>query len=973
VPRFGLLSLLCALVPLGLLPIGAGPLGTGQALAGDGRLKWYTVESEHFLVHFHSGLEEVGPRVAAVAERAHETLVPVMRYEPEEKTHVVVLDTTDGSNGFARVLPRNMITLWASAPPASSDLSDYDDWLYGLTVHEYSHILHLDTIGGVPKMVNKVLGKTWAPNQIQPRWIIEGLATYVESRYSSAGRTRFSLFDAALRTATLEGNERRLDEMSNGPRAWPHGNTAYLYGSSFLEYVYDRFGSDTMAKMSWNFGTTPVPYGLNRSIKLATGSGFDELHGDWKSYRYARYGLQAEAVERAGRREGRRLTFTSESNINPRYARDGTKIIWQYGDGFDIGRFAAMPRGGNQGQQETYAVVERSGEFDVLRDGSIVMEQTDIYRGEYASQELFKWNSKTGKVERLTMRARMRDPAVSYDETLVAFVTNAASRRRLAVMPFSAGAKPRVIWEGKGRYDQAFAPAWSPDGRHIAFSAWRDGGYRDILIVDWRTGKVEELAHDRASDIDPIYDPKGRYLYYSSDRTGIFNIYAYDLKTHEHFQVTNVLGCALEGSVSPDGMHLVYEGCVAAGSEIFEIALRPHQWVPAPIYINDRPDPVDVRNSDYEISDLREYRPLATLAPRAYTLQLDALNRRFNVQVSGSDVVGQHNYNVGTTADLNTGRVDFGGSYTYSRMWTNLRLGVARTLNESGGLIIDGENQDFLQERLGATASVGFPVIRVPEGSGSLSLNYDWDYLRSVDPIEVMQDPNATVPRLPETNLTISGLALRFNYADTDGFAYSQGPTRGKSLTLSMRLNHPALGSDIETLNLSYRLETYHKLPWGHTPVLAARLAGGLRTTNRRSVARFSLGGVPQQDLVAAILDSVRAGVRGYLRGYEPRAAVGRQMHLLNLEYRDQLWNIERGLSTLPIYLRRVQFAGLLDAGDAFDGEIDPSNFKISMGAALRINMVIGYFVPGALDIGYSRGLTSGGINEWWMLLTGTI
>jgi hypothetical protein len=188
-----------------------------------------------------------------------------------------------------------------------------------------------------------------------------------------------------------------------------------------------------------------------------------------------------------------------------------------------------------------------------------------------------------------------------------------------------------------------------------------------------------------------------------------------------------------------------------------------------------------------------------------------------------------------------------------------------------------------------------------------------------------------------------------------------------------MRADHPAFGSESETLHLNYRLETYHRLPWGQTPVLAARLAGGIRTTDRRGASRFVIGGVPEQNFVQAIVDSLRAGVRGYLRGYERRAAVGEQMHLLNLEYRQELWNIERGLSTLPVFLRRVQFAGLLDAGDAFDGAIDLTRFKASLGASLRIYTVIGYFAPTAFDFGYSRGLTDGGINEWWMLLTSTI
>ena len=127
--------------------------------------------------------------------------------QPNEKTLIYLTDDTDSANGFAGVLPRNAIQLYATAPSGFSELDDYDDWLYGLVAHEYTHILHLDTMAGLPTIYNTIFGKTWAPNQIMPRWVIEGIATYEESKRSAGGRNRGTRFDEQIRIA-MHGRQR---------------------------------------------------------------------------------------------------------------------------------------------------------------------------------------------------------------------------------------------------------------------------------------------------------------------------------------------------------------------------------------------------------------------------------------------------------------------------------------------------------------------------------------------------------------------------------------------------------------------------------------------------------------------------------------------------------------------------------------------------------------------------------------------
>jgi hypothetical protein len=235
-------------------------------------------------------------------------------------------------------------------------------------------------------------------------------------------------------------------------------------------------------------------------------------------------------------------------------------------------------------------------------------------------------------------------------------------------------------------------------------------------------------------------------------------------------------------------------------------------------------------------------------------------------------------------------------------------------------------------------------------------------------------DPNDVLPVLPDSDVFLAGLALRWSYSDTKRFVYTTGPQSGVDLNASVRADHPGLGSAARALTLTYRTTWYRQIPIVSHPALMVRLTGGVRFTDRPRVERFAVGGAPDsQDLVRSLIDNVRVGSTGYLRGYPARVASGQQYHLANIELRQELWNIERGVSTLPLYLRRLHAAALMDGGNAFDGEIDPAAFKAGVGGALRLDFTVGYGVSASLDVGYARGLTSGGSHETWLLLTGTL
>jgi Tol biopolymer transport system component len=949
---------------------------TATAHAGDPLRVWKTVETDHFVIYYWEPLDDAAHKVGVAAEQAHKILAPALDHTPNEKTLIFLADDTDDANGFAGVLPRNAIQLYATGPSSLSELDDHDDWLYGLVAHEYTHIVHLDTMSGLPNIYNAVFGKTWAPNQIMPRWVIEGIAVYEESKRSAGGRNRGTRFDSIIRTARHGGNDMRLDEVSGAPRRYPRGNAVYVYGSHFLAYVFDRFGDDTLRAMSHTSGSFAPPFAVNRQIAKVVGRPFTELYDDWKNYLRDRYGMQEMAAERRGLAIGRPITHSAETNVQAKYSADGKELYWYQYDGYTLPRIRSTPIGKDVDSARDIVQLDGMAFFDLLADGSVIYELGRQYRRDYSFEDIFRWDAGTHETVRLTHGRRARDPASSPDGRRIAISLNMHSESALAVMDAVPDAPESIVWKGE-RYEEAYQPSWSPDGTKIAFSAWRTGGYRDILVVELASGHVEELMHDRAVDQSPSWSKDGRYIFFDSDRTdGITNIFAYDTAEHATYQVTNVLGGAFQAKPSPDGTRLAFEAAVPAGGyDIFEIALDKAKWLPAREYVDDKPPPIEIRPDGAFVTAPRPYRALETLSPQSWTGQLDLSSNSASLQTGGSDAVGLHGYSLALGLDTQTGDTDIGASYGYNGLRPGLRIAGARTLVTRGGWRIDGVAKTYKEEDWAGTVGVSIPFEQRPSSSWSLSFDYSANWYRLVDPpaAATMPDPNQRVPTHPLTDYLEAGIGSRLAYSKVRAQTFTLGPTDGFDASLSLRMDHPAFGSAYHAITVSWATDVYQRL-WGDTPVLAARLTGGVRAGDNTRNNGFALGGVPAQDVAMSIVNSTRASAIGYLHGYPTRSVVGNQYHLLNLEYRQELLQIEHGIQTLPVYFRRVHLALMSDAAAAFNTTLDPdNNLRLSVGAALRVDAFFGYFVPGTFEIGWARGLIQGGIDETWFLMTGSL
>jgi Tol biopolymer transport system component len=115
-------------------------------------------------------------------------------------------------------------------------------------------------------------------------------------------------------------------------------------------------------------------------------------------------------------------------------------------------------------------------------------------------------------------------PSYSRDGR-IAFASNRSGNFELYIVT-PRGKLTRLTRDG----DVELSPAWSPDGRRIAFTRLDRRGNADIWLIDLATRRATKLTSNPADDSDPAFSPDGRQIAFVSDRGALPGIWTMPAK-----------------------------------------------------------------------------------------------------------------------------------------------------------------------------------------------------------------------------------------------------------------------------------------------------------------------------------------------------------------------------------------------------------------------------------------------------------
>jgi hypothetical protein len=500
-----------------LAAVPAYPFGQNKIVYD--KFHWNIYHATHFDIYFYDEEKASLQKVVDVAESAYDDLARKFNYQISKKIPIIFYATHSAfeqTNVDLNFIPEGV---GAFAEPAKNrmvlPIDTTDEKLLQLVQHELTHIFEYEVL------FQGKLGKTVTANP--PQWLMEGLASFMASDEDTKDRM-------VLRDAVVN------DEIPAITRN-PQGYFAYRFGHAVFKYMQEKYGWEGLRDFIYEYRNT-LGNSIDRALKRAFDVQPDEFDSQFRTWLRKQY--------------------------LPALVSKGEPI--EYGEPFRIGY------GSNAYYDDDISPVT-SPSGDLVAAFVTYKEDVDVAIFNVPDRRLMKnlTPGYTTKFEYPVVQMFTTGPVMGRDlafapsgDQVALFVRKERGRNLMLLNALTGRMEKQIPMQ----VEQQLSPAYSPDGREIAFAGFT-GNQPDIFIINLDTQQVRNVTNDRFFDGAPVFSPDGKWLIYSSVVNGYAKLLRLNLANpSERYQLTSGAWNDIDAYFSPDGKRLFFASDKQTGRNI---------------------------------------------------------------------------------------------------------------------------------------------------------------------------------------------------------------------------------------------------------------------------------------------------------------------------------------------------------------------------------------------------------------------
>ncbi|MGH7548534.1 MAG: protein kinase domain-containing protein [Gemmatimonadales bacterium] len=216
---------------------------------------------------------------------------------------------------------------------------------------------------------------------------------------------------------------------------------------------------------------------------------------------------------------------------------------------------------------------------------TIALVRSNLARGKLEPTDIRGWYQDGGDIWTLDLAsgretqvvANAFDPAYSPDGRRLAFAARWSGPRRVWIADASGHNAQQVSTEGSEAVVHG-TPRWSPDGAKLVFRRIEQTK-SDIVVLDIASRATIRLTDDNVLALDPVWSPDGAFIYFSSFRGGGLNLWRVPVgrdgrPAEAAQQITTGAGDDGQATLDPEGRRLAFS-ILGYDSDLWRLPVDP--------------------------------------------------------------------------------------------------------------------------------------------------------------------------------------------------------------------------------------------------------------------------------------------------------------------------------------------------------------------------------------------------------------